>query len=73
MCKSIIKNMAILTEKRKNKIRQHAEIKRRYEKMMKQEGSQKHGCYEFLSKEYGYSTTTIGRIVGNIKPNKKGG
>lgn len=59
--------MAVLTEKRKNKIKQHAEIKKRYDKMMEDPESQKYGCYEKLSKEYGYSETTIGRIVGNIK------
>lgn len=59
--------MAILTTAKQNKIKQHAEIKRRYERMMKDPDSQKYGCYEKLSKEYGYSPSTIGRIVGNIK------
>lgn len=59
--------MAVLTEKRKIKEKQYAEIKRKYHKMMSEAGSQKYGCYERLSKEYGYSATSIGRIVGNIK------
>lgn len=62
--------MAILTQKRQNKIKQHAEIKKRYDKLMEDPESQKYGVYELLSKEYGYSETTIGRIVGNIKRKK---
>lgn len=62
--------MAVITENRKNKIKQHAEIKKRYEKMMEDPLSQKYACYHKLGKEYGYSESTIGRIVGNIKSNK---
>lgn len=63
--------MAVLTTARQNKIKQHLEIKATYNKIMEDPESQKYGAYEYLSKLYGYSTTTIGRIVGNIKPLKK--
>lgn len=59
--------MATLTKARQLKIKQHAEIKRRYDKMMEDPESQKYGAYEKLASEYGYSVATIGRIVGNIK------
>lgn len=62
--------MAVFTTAKQNKMIRHLEIKTTYNKLMEDPESQKYGAYEFLAKKYNCSPTTIGRIVGNIKPLK---
>lgn len=59
--------MAILTEKTRLKNERNLKIKSSYKELMKQKGSQRYAVYELLAKEHGCASTTIGRIVGNIK------
>lgn len=63
--------MAILTDKTIKKKERNVRICADYRTLMKG-GSQKTAVYEQLQEKYKpISTTQIGRIVGNIKANKK--
>lgn len=59
--------MAVQTEKTKAKLERNAEIKRHYKELMRDKESQRYAVYEMLAFKHGLSSTSIGRIVGNIK------
>lgn len=62
-----LKTMATLTEKTQGKKIRNAEIKKLYTELMTDPDSQRTAVYEMLAFKYKVSSTTVGRIVGNIK------
>jgi hypothetical protein len=64
------KAMAVLTKNTQGKKIRNAGIKKEYEELMKDPESQRSAVYEMLGYKHEVSSTTIGRIVGNIKTKK---
>lgn len=66
--KNINKNkMAVKTKNTLNKEKRNEDIKKAYSVAMSDPGSQKFAVYEQLSLKHRVSTSSIARIVGNLK------
>lgn len=66
--KNINKNkMAVKTKNTLNKEKRNEDIKKAYLVAMSDPGSQKFAVYEQLSLKHKVSTSSIARIVGNLK------